>query len=109
MPHVLLYVTAADAAEATRIGRALVEERLAACANVMPGTTAIFRWDGEMKTASEAVLILKTNAANAIAATARVKALHSYSCPCVAVLPIDGGNADFLAWIDRETLPDRGR
>jgi len=104
MNKVFLYVTAETAAEAIRIGRALVEARLAACANVLPGMTSIFRWQGEIQEAAEAVLILKTREDLAEAAVERIKALHAYACPCVAVIPVTGGNADFLKWIESETV-----
>lgn len=99
----LLYVTAADADEALRIGRALVEVRLAACANVIPGMTSVYRWQGKVEQAGEAVLLLKTRASLVEAATERVKALHSYACPCVVALPVEGGNPDYLDWLRRET------
>lgn len=103
MAQVLIYVTTAGAEEAIRIGRILVETRLAACANVLPQMTSIFRWDGQMQEESEAVLIVKTVDSHVDAVIERVKALHSYSCPCVVVLPISGGNPAFLAWINAET------
>jgi periplasmic divalent cation tolerance protein len=96
---VLLYVTAADTAEATRIGRAMVEERLAACANVLPGMTSVYEWQGELHESQEAVLVLKTRASLVDEATERVRALHSYELPCVVALPIIGGSRDFAAWI----------
>jgi periplasmic divalent cation tolerance protein len=80
-----------------------VEERLVACANVIPGVRAIYRWQGAVRDEGEAVLIAKTEETRAEAATARIKALHSYDLPCVAVLPLTGGNADFLQWIESET------
>lgn len=103
MGAVLIYMTAGDAAEARKIGRALVEERLAACANLMDGMTSIYRWQGEICEDAETVLIAKTTEALAPALTARVKALHSYDCPCVVVLPIKGGHAAFLDWIAEQT------
>lgn len=99
----ILYVTAADADEALRIGRALVEARLAACANVLPGMTSVYRWEGRVEQAGEAVLVLKTRASLVEAATERVKALHAYACPCVVALPVEGGNPDYLDWLLRET------
>lgn len=98
-----LYVTASSHDEALAIGRAVVEERLAACANVMPGMTSLYWWEGRIEEGSEAVLILKTRAELADRATARIRALHSYSCPCVVVLPVGGGNPDYLDWLRRET------
>ena len=103
MEYCLLYMTAGSAEEARRIGAALVAERLIACANVIDGMTSVYRWEGEVRNDSEAVLIAKTRRALVDAVTARVKALHSYSCPCVVALPIGGGNPDFLDWIGTET------
>jgi periplasmic divalent cation tolerance protein len=105
--NVLLYVTASSEDEAARIGRVLVEERLAACANVIPGMRAIYRWDGGMQDEKETVLIAKTRDSLADSATARIKALHSYAVPCIVVLPISGGNGDFLDWIEAETDEDK--
>ena len=99
----LCYVTAGSRAEALAIGRALVEERLAACANVLDGMTSLYWWQGALEQASEAVLIVKTRTELVDPLTQRVKQLHSYECPCVAVLPVAGGNPDYLAWIARET------
>ena len=104
MGAILVYITAGDRAEASRIGRALVEEKLAACANVLDGMTSIYRWQGDICEDSEAVLIAKTSEALAPALTERVRSLHSYDCPCVVTLPISGGNADFLDWIAAQTL-----
>lgn len=99
----LLYMTAGTADEARRIAAALVAERLVACANVIDGMNSIYRWEGEVRTDSEAVLIAKTRTALVDTVTARVRALHSYSCPCVVALPIAGGNPAFLDWIAQET------
>jgi periplasmic divalent cation tolerance protein len=98
-----VYVTAGSVAEAERIGRALVEERLAACANILPGMRSIYRWQGKVEEASEAVLVLKTARTTLAALTARVKDLHSYELPCVVALPIEAGNADYLAWIESQS------
>ena len=97
-----VYVTAADAAEATRIGRALVEEGLAACANVLPGHTAIYRWEGKLEEGAEAAFLAKTTAARFEALRIRVRALHSYALPCVVAFPAAAGDADFLAWVRGE-------
>jgi len=99
----LLYVTAASRDEALSLGHALVEARLAACANVLDGMISVYRWQNEIREDREAVLILKTRADLADAATARLRELHSYDCPCVVRLPVEGGNPDFLAWIAAET------
>jgi periplasmic divalent cation tolerance protein len=101
------YLTAGSKVEALRIGRALVEERLAACANVLDGMTSMYWWKGTLEQADEAVLIVKTRAELVDRLTARVRELHGYDCPCVVSLPITGGNPDYLAWIVAEAQPVR--
>ena len=96
------FVTVASADEALAIGRAVVEERLAAGANVITGATSIYWWQGALEQAHEAVLILKTRTELVEPLTARIKDLHSYQCPGVIALPIAAGNPDYLDWIDRE-------
>jgi periplasmic divalent cation tolerance protein len=103
MSTLFVYVTASDIEEARRIGRSVVEERLAACANVIDGMTSIYWWQGEVQEAREAVLILKTTTERLAALTARVEALHSYDIPCIEALPVTAGSAAFLDWIARET------
>ena len=102
MTYRFLYVTAGSADEATRIARALVEERLVACANVLPHVTSLYWWDGAVQESSEAVLVAKTREERVEAVIARVNALHSYSCPCIVALPILEGNPAYLAWIGAE-------
>lgn len=99
----LLYVTVGSADEAAEIGKALVEERLVACVNILTPTQSIYRWQGEIQMDSECVMIAKTRDDLVDAATARIRALHSYDVPCVVALPIDGGNPAFLNWIVEET------
>lgn len=103
IPTVLVYVTAPSMRAAEKIGATVVEEGLAACANVLGPVRSVFRWNGKIERAREAVLILKTRKSRVSALTKRIKALHSYSVPCVVALPIIGGNGDFLAWVEAET------
>lgn len=103
MAAVFAYVTAKDRDEALRIGRALVDSRLAACVNVLDGMRSVYRWEGRVEEASEAVLLVKTDAARTEAVVAAIKSLHSYACPCVAVWPLTGGNPEYLDWIRRES------
>jgi periplasmic divalent cation tolerance protein len=103
MSITLIYVTAPSREEALRIGRAVVEERLAACANVVGGVTSLYWWSGAVQEDAEAILVLKTQASLVDALTGRIGELHSYQCPCVVALPIGGGNPDFLAWVEAET------
>ena len=103
MAVTIVYVTASDTSEARRIGRTLVEERLAACANIMAPMTSIYWWEGKVQEASEAVLILKTTEASLEALVSRVKALHSYDCPCIEAWPVTAGYGPFLDWVAQET------
>ena len=105
MSESFVYMTASDAAEATRIGRALVEERLVACVNILNDMRSIYWWQGQVETSAEVVLIAKTRTELVEPLIARVKSLHSYECPCVIALPIAAGNPDYLAWIQSETRP----
>lgn len=97
------YLTAPSAEEALRIARTLVEERLAACGNVLGPATSVYRWEGRVREDREGVVVAKTSAERVEAVVARVKELHGYGCPCVVALPIVGGNPAFLEWIGSET------
>ena len=103
MQHVAVCVTAPSHAEAEAIGRALVAARLAASVIIVPGVSSFYWWEGAVREGDEAMLWAKTRADLVEPLTAKIKALHSYTCPCVIALPITGGNADYLAWIDAET------
>lgn len=103
---VLLYCTTAGVAEAEKVAEAVVGQRLAACANIIPGMRSLYWWQGRLEKGEEAVLILKTRADLVESATAAVKAAHSYSVPCVLPLPVGkGGNPDYVAWLLDETRP----
>ena len=103
MTAAIAYVTAATRDDALRIARTLVEERLAACGNVLDGMTSVYRWQGAIETAGEAVLIVKTRSELIPRVIERVRELHSYQCPCVVSWPIAAGNPEYLQWIAEET------
>lgn len=98
-----LYLTAANQAEAEKISRTLVEERLAACANVLGAIRAFYWWEGRVQDDAEVALLLKTRSELVDAVVARVKQLHSYSVPCVVQWPIVAGNPDYIRWVEAET------
>ena len=100
---VLVYMTAGSIAEARRIGTALVRERLAACANILPRMESVYWWQGRIARGREAVLFLKTSATRVPALLRRAKQLHSYEVPCIVILPIRAGWPPFLKWITAET------
>ena len=99
----VVLVTTPTPERAAEIARALVEERLAACGNVVPGLRSIYRWQGKVNEDAEALLILKTTRARFEALRDRVLALHPYEVPEVIALPIAAGSAAYLGWIAGET------
>lgn len=99
----LCLATAPDRAVAERIARALVEERLAACVNLLPGITSVYRWQGSVETGGEVLLLAKTVPARLQALTARVAELHPYEVPEVIALEVSGGLPAYLQWIAGET------
>ena len=99
----LVYITAGDKDEVRRIGRELLESRLAACVNIVDGMNSMYWWQGELQDETEAVLIAKTKESLVPELIEKVKSVHSYDCPCVVSVPILDGNADFLKWIEAET------
>ncbi len=104
MAPMIVYVTAGSTEEAHTIARDVVESKLAACANILPGMTSIYRWEGAIQEDSEAVLILKSTTDHIAALTEAIKEIHSHDCPCIVALPIEGGNTNFLNWIAEETV-----
>jgi periplasmic divalent cation tolerance protein len=96
-------MTAETRDEAQAIGRALVEERLVACANILGPMDSIYWWDGAVKSETEVAFIVKTRATLVDQVVGRVTEMHSYDCPCIVALPIEGGNPDYLAWIEAQT------
>lgn len=99
-----IYITCSNRAEADKIGRALVEEHLAACVNIIDGMNSIYWWEGKIEEGKETVLIAKTKETVVKKLIEKVKSLHSYSCPCIVALAVEDGNSDFLKWIEKETL-----
>ena len=100
-----VYMTAGSADEARRIGETLVQERLAACVNILDGMQSLYVWEGALQQDRETVLIAKTAASRLPALVERVKALHSYDCPCIVAFDIDGGHPEFLRWLGDAVQP----
>ncbi len=98
----LLNMTCGDRGEAKAIARTLVNERLVACANILGEMTSIYQWQGALEEQEEVAVLLKTRRDLTDAVTERIKSLHSYDLPCVINLPIQGGNPDFLSWLQGE-------
>jgi periplasmic divalent cation tolerance protein len=100
---VVVFVTAASEEEAARLGRTLVEERLAACVNVIGPIRSIYRWEGAVREDAEHLLMMKARRVDVDALAARVRALHSYDVPEVVALDVTGGSAPYLAWVAAAT------
>jgi periplasmic divalent cation tolerance protein len=104
MPNFIsVHITATSGAEAGRIGRALVEERLAACVNIIPEIHSIYRWQGKVEEAAEVLLIAKTRAELFLPLCKFVKALHSATTPCILAEPIAVGFPAYMEWLEQET------
>ncbi len=98
--HFSVFITAPNEEEAGKIAKILVEERLCACVNIIPGIRSIYRWQGKVFDENEVMMIAKTSSAMAPVLVKRVKELHSYEVPEIICLPISTGSGDYLDWID---------
>ena len=97
--NVVVLVTAPSQEEAAQIARALVQEKLAACVNVLPAVRSIYRWEGQVQDEPEALMVVKTRAEMFERLRAKVVALHTCSCPEVIALPVVAGHAPYLDWL----------
>jgi periplasmic divalent cation tolerance protein len=100
---VFVYTTFPSLVEAERAGRSLVERRLCACVNILPGMVSLYWWQGAIERGEEVVMIIKTRAALAEQVRAAVRELHSYTTPAVLVLPIESVDPDYNTWLIAET------
>jgi periplasmic divalent cation tolerance protein len=98
-PARLVLTTTANPDEAARLARTLVEERLAACATLIPGAQSIYRWQGEVESSSETLLLIKTGPEQLAALEARLHELHSYQTPEFLVLAVDAASQPYLDWL----------
>ena len=104
---VLLLSNFPDAETARTAVRALVEERMIACGNLIPGVESIYEWKGAMETSAEVMVVCKTTASRADAAQARLRALHPYEVPEILRMPVSGGWPEYLAWVATQCRPER--
>jgi periplasmic divalent cation tolerance protein len=100
---VMIYTTYPSVVEAETAGRALVEQRLCACVNILPGMVSFYWWQGKVERGDEVVMIIKTRASLAAAVRAAVKQMHSYTTPAILVISIDDVDPDYHAWVIAET------
>ena len=95
----ILLSTCSNRAEAERIAHSLVESRLAACVNLLPGVRSIYRWQGKVESSEEILLLIKTAAAQVESVQRAIASLHSYEVPEFLALEVSGGSEDYLAWL----------
>jgi periplasmic divalent cation tolerance protein len=100
---VFVYTTYPSVVEAERTGRALVERRLCACVNILPGMISHYWWQGAIERAEEVVMIIKTRASLADRVGTAVKQMHAYSTPAIVVLPTESVDMAYLDWLMAET------
>lgn len=99
----LVYCTCPDAATAGRLARAVVEARLAACVNALPGVRSTYRWKAQVEQADEVLLLIKTTADRLDALTARLRELHPYELPEVLAVQASAGLPEYLDWVAQQT------
>ena len=104
MNEVVVFVTTSSKEEGEKIGRYLVENRLAACANILPGVTSIFFWEGKICREEESLVVLKTKRELFQRLSEEVRKLHSYSVPEIIAIPLVEGASSYLEWIRKNTL-----
>ena len=98
-----VYMTAGSVEEAKSIGQILVGQNLAACVNLLENMTSIYKWEEKLEESQEVIMIAKTRKSLMPKLIEKVNSIHSYDCPCILELPIQGGNLDFLSWIKSQT------
>jgi len=97
--EIVVFCTTPDQKTAERIAQTLVEQKLAACCNLIPNLTSIYQWQGKIQKDSEVLMIIKTHRKLFSELEAKIKALHPYQVPEIISLPIEQGNADYVKWI----------
>ena len=95
----VIFCTVPDAASGERIARHLVEYRLAACVNLIPGVTSVYRWKGRVETGSEALLKIKAKAGNYQKIETAIRSQHPYELPEIIAVPVSDGLAEYLDWV----------
>ena len=103
MEAIVIYITVPNEEEGVKIARALVEERLAGCVNILRPVRSIYRWQGNIEDDSEALLMVKTQKRLFDQLAGRVRALHSYTVPEIIAMPIVEGSEDYLKWLKEVT------
>ena len=99
---IIVHVTTKDESEAHKLAQLLLEQRKAACVNIVPRVSTLYRWQGKIESGSESLMIVKTKRSLLHDIITIIKANHSYEVPEVIALPIEGGSPEYLAWLEDE-------
>lgn len=108
-PSIRVVLVTAPVSEAEKLAHTLVEEKLAACANLLPGITSLYWWEGKLNRDSETLIVFKARSQNMKKLLARLKQLHSYKVPEFLALPVREANPDYIKWAATESTPVRIR
>ena len=103
MANCIVYCTVPNEFNANLIATTIVDENLAACVNIVPAITSIYKWDGKVQNDNELLLIIKTQESMFESLEKRIKEFHEYSIPEIIAIPIVKGNKEYLDWINKET------
>ena len=102
---VFIYSVFPNRAVAEKIARTLLDAKLAACVNIFPPMVSLYEWQGKLETSRESAAIIKTSRTLAKRVIETARPLHPYTVPCFLILPVEGGNADYLSWMRAQTAP----
>jgi periplasmic divalent cation tolerance protein len=102
---ILAYVTTENPEQAEHIGKTLILEGLAGCINILPGMKSLYLWQGNLESAQETVLLVKTHLSRRHEIEKRIVALHTYETPCILFLPIHDGLSKYLKWLGDACKP----
>lgn len=105
--YIMVFITAADNEEARLIARVLLEQRKAACVNIVNGVSSSFRWQGQMNDETESLLLVKSTSELLNDIIEIVKEVHSYETPEIIALPIIGGSGEYLKWLEESISPEK--
>jgi periplasmic divalent cation tolerance protein len=104
--HIVVFITATDTEEAQLISKVLLEQRKAACVNIVPKVSSIFWWKEKLESDTESLLVVKTKAVLLEDVIEVVCEVHSYENPEILALPVYGGSSDYLEWLDEALVPE---
>ncbi len=105
-PLLLILTTAPDQETATLLAKTLVEQRLAACVNILPQATSVYAWEGKLELSGESLLLIKSTRDNYTAVESALRALHPYELPEILAVPVEHGLKGYLDWVERCTTTD---